>query len=364
LTDPSWGGEPTPTSRTTRGVRLQWHRRFVAGAVALVLIAVGAGVWIAIGEGEEGRSGPDRSAAPGREAVAPLLAFSVSGGGGPLLAAVGAGASPAALAFPPELTVMVPGQGETGPDGMKDLPPEAMRVTVSNTIGAWAEHYAVVSLERLGSMVDRGGGLTIDLPDAVTIGGEVMGPGETALTGDQVVGYLSEPGDALGVRWLIALSAFLRDPSGSTTADLQASDDASAAIDLLHGAAGADVSFVPTKVVGGTTTVVEQPDLDETTADVFGVPTPVPVLVQNGSGRPGVGRQVAARLVPHGFRVVLSENAASFDHRKTLIVATGQAHLADAHRARRALGVGSVRVTQVPSGLADVTIVVGKDFAG
>ena len=88
----------------------------------------------------------------------------------------------------------------------------------------------------------------------------------------------------------------------------------------------------------------------------------MPTIVQNGSGEPGVGEAVAASIIPAGFRVVLSQNAQSFDVATTNIFANGVDHEADANRAKAALRVGRVRVSQVPSGVGDITIVVGKDF--
>jgi hypothetical protein len=126
----------------------------------------------------------------------------------------------------------------------------------------------------------------------------------------------------------------------------------------------AEVQVAPTKVVGGTALVPSQPDFDDLVGRIFGTPVPVRALVQNGSGAPGIGEAVGRDLIPAGFRIVLSENASSFDHATTTITATGDAHLADANAARQALGVGDVQVTQVPSGLADVTIVAGRDFQG
>jgi hypothetical protein len=84
--------------------------------------------------------------------------------------------------------------------------------------------------------------------------------------------------------------------------------------------------------------------------------------VQIGVGDPGIASLVPALLVPEGFRIVLSVNADSFDHLTTLVIAGGQDHVAEARRVRRALGVGELGVTEVPSGLADITIVLGKDF--
>ena len=63
-----------------------------------------------------------------------------------------------------------------------------------------------------------------------------------------------------------------------------------------------------------------------------------------------------------GSLLVVSSNADSFNHATTEVIASGRANEQAAARARAALGVGSVEVSQVPSGLADVTIIVGKDF--
>ena len=83
----------------------------------------------------------------------------------------------------------------------------------------------------------------------------------------------------------------------------------------------------------------------------------------NGSGVPGVGELVAERIVPGGFRVVVSENAATFDHDETLVVVGSADDVGLGERVRDLLGYGSVNVS-VSSGIAPVTIVVGKDFTG
>ncbi|MDQ3940267.1 MAG: LCP family protein, partial [Actinomycetota bacterium] len=90
----------------------------------------------------------------------------------------------------------------------------------------------------------------------------------------------------------------------------------------------------------------------------------VRVQILNGNGEPGIGQEVAERLVGEGFRIILSGNAQSLDYETTLIVtydssARGQA-LAD--RARELLGVGEVQVSAQQQGIVDLTIVVGKDF--
>jgi hypothetical protein len=132
---------------------------------------------------------------------------------------------------------------------------------------------------------------------------------------------------------------------------------------VLRGAQDATITTFPTTFVTGRTHVPDYELLDALMVSRFGTPgAPVPVLVQNGAGPPGLGADVAALIVPKGFRIVLSQNADDFDHRTTEVVASGESHVVDADRAQKALGVGVLGVTEVPSGLADVTIVIGKDF--
>ena len=45
-------------------------------------------------------------------------------------------------------------------------------------------------------------------------------------------------------------------------------------------------------------------------------------------------------------------------------MASGDANIAAARQAREILGIGIVKVSDQPTSLADVTIVVGKDFSG
>jgi LytR cell envelope-related transcriptional attenuator len=76
-----------------------------------------------------------------------------------------------------------------------------------------------------------------------------------------------------------------------------------------------------------------------------------------------VGELVAERIVPSGFRIVVSENASSFDHDETLVVVGSPEDVELGERVRDLLGTGTVNVS-VSSGLAPVTVLVGKDFTG
>ena len=90
------------------------------------------------------------------------------------------------------------------------------------------------------------------------------------------------------------------------------------------------------------------------------------VQILNGNGVPGIGTDVAEKLVGEGFRVILSGNARSLDYDKTLIIAYDRTEegIALAERAKELLGVGEVQVSGQDQGIVDLTIVVGKDFLG
>jgi hypothetical protein len=355
---------PSRTERADASTR----RRRIYGIVALlVIVAVGVAL-TRLGGGGDGAAAESPSAPVGSPGVSTnptqLLAFSVTGAPSALLAVVGSGGSepPAGLVLPPGMTVIVPGQGETPTEEVQALPGDSMRIAVSNELGTWADHFAVMDLRGFGRAIDRAGGLSVNLAAAYPIGGTVLGPGKSRMTGDQVVTFLSQQADDTDLRWASVLEAFLRAAPTLAQDDFTESDDASAAETILQGASGAEVQVAPTKVVGGTAIVAAQPDFDDLVGRLFGTPPPIRALVQNGTGRPSVGEAAARDLIPAGFRIVLSGNASSFDHPTTTITATGDNHVDDANAAKRALGVGEVRVTQVPSGLADVTIVVGRDF--
>jgi hypothetical protein len=183
------------------------------------------------------------------------------------------------------------------------------------------------------------------------------------LDGAQVRAMLSLPGTEVQGAWGAVLTALLAHPPTLVRKDVDQVDSLSSVQQLLDQAAGAQVLAMPTTVVGGSsTTVASLPDLDTLMNQTFGTKAPAPVIVQNGSGFAGVGETVADLLVPAGFRVVVSENANTFNHSHTTIIANGSDMVVMARGVRGALGVGRVRLSRVPSGVGDVTIVVGKDF--
>jgi anionic cell wall polymer biosynthesis LytR-Cps2A-Psr (LCP) family protein len=90
------------------------------------------------------------------------------------------------------------------------------------------------------------------------------------------------------------------------------------------------------------------------------------VLVLNGVGTPGLGEKVRAKLVPAGFVFVGSRNANSFGYTKTQVLVRDATPAGSALGARvaRALGVpvSSVRASTQIGTIADVIVIVGRDF--
>jgi LytR cell envelope-related transcriptional attenuator len=362
VSDPN-GVRPSRAQRSHE-VQRRWRiQAVVAGAVVLVLL-----VWLVTRSNGEDTSGaaPTSSATPSAtvsDGRAQLLAFSVTGAPNALLASVGTGGglSSAAVIVPPNLTLIMPGAGEMSAEQLQDLPGDPMRIGVSNVDGTWNGTYAVMDLGSFAAVVDRNGGLNVDLQDVYTSGGTVLGPGQAHLIGDQVTSLLKAQADDVAARWADVLSAFLATQPNVQQGDFSDTDDAQAAAEIL-GAGAADVQIMPTQVVGGTALITAQPDLDQLMTQLFGTPTPFRAEVRNGNGQPGVGEAVGAQLIPAGFRIVLSENADTFDYKSTQIIAAGTENDQVAEQAKEAIGVGKVIVSRVPSGLADVTVIVGADY--
>ncbi len=147
--------------------------------------------------------------------------------------------------------------------------------------------------------------------------------------------------------------------------DLTDADHPGAVIRMLGAASGAEVIRLEAEEVASGVLRATPEQVSGALVAAFGGPAEeaVPVIVLNGNGVPGIGEAVAERLLPGGFRVAVSQNASDFDHPVTLIVVGSPDDVGLAERVRDLLGVGSVSVS-VGSGIAPVTVVIGKDFTG
>jgi hypothetical protein len=270
---------------------------------------------------------------------------------GPFAAVIGStGAEDGALVVPSQIQVTIPGQGEATLRDALELPPRQAATTVANLLGVWIEHSVVLGTDRLADVVDRAGGI---------------GVGSEVLSGAEAVAMLEVAGDGGASAFTLVVGGLLQANPAWEPPDFAKADSPSTALTNFEAARGASASALPMVEAASDVFLAEPEDVRTVIVEVFGGPDRevVSVIVLNGSGFPGVGELVAEQIVPDGFRIVISENASNFDHQETLVVVGSADDVALGERVRDLLGTGSVNVS-VSSGLAPVTIVVGKDFAG
>jgi LytR cell envelope-related transcriptional attenuator len=227
-------------------------------------------------------------------------------------------------------------------------------------------HYLISTPEQVAALAGRLGSISFDAQGSVIAGGGAVGPGQTTATGPQVLAYLTRgTGADRWTRWQEVLSGILDAPArpSAWTTVPGTSDDGSTTVTLLRAAHGASVVDLPTTGAPDAMRVDVQ-GVDALVHTSFGasVGQLVRVIVQNGNGTPGTGARIGAILAPSGFRVVASQNASSFGIRDTKIAAADGSFVQWANAAHALLGVGRVVVDERPTGIADITIIVGKDF--
>lgn len=319
----------------TRG-RLSLFAAIAVAALALVVVKLASSDAPASSGGGEGPS--------------ELLLLVVHTDVGTLDAVVGAGGSvaPAALIVPDTVAITIPGQGDATIADALELPSRTAATATANLLGVWIPHSVEFGQGKIQAIVDRAGGIEV---------------GGTEMTGAEALDAILTSGGARAQVWETTLEAVLAVATWEPK-DLPQSDDPSRDAELLNAARGASVEVLPAEDVPGGIMRTDPDTIRTVVTAAWGVldREVQPVIVLNGSGAPGIGELVAERLIPGGFRIVVSENASSFDHDTTQIVVSSEEYRSLGERVRDLLGVGDVQVAGPASGLADVTIVVGKDF--
>jgi LytR cell envelope-related transcriptional attenuator len=356
------GPPPVEEEPETRGpVRLRrrtrvWGRSVRFMALLLVAAVVGAVAPQVIPAVLS--PNPDDPLAPGAPPKQRVVAWSVVDDelGFAYVAVAAAGIRPpVVVAVPGDVTINLPGQGlgtvrEAAVTGDQGL----VGVALENLLGVPVDGAEVMTVDELAEVVDGMG--------AIQVADQSMG-------GEAVARYLTEPGagrlpDERFLRWQDVLDGVLAELAGRTGAVAPWPHP-------LRGVLGAfrpepaDLLALPVVDLGSGLLRPDEAGVRRLVAERF-VPLggdEVRLVVLNGVGEPGIGEQVARTLIPHGFRLMQSTNANRFDVRVTRITATSEEDIAAARRARRLLGAGQVLLGAQPQ-LADVIVVVGRDFAG
>ncbi len=228
------------------------------------------------------------------------------------------------------------------------------------------DHHLMTDGDALARLVDRLGGITVDVVEPFTYAGVDQGPGPTMLSGGAVRTYLeaTDSGGDPGARWTGVLRGLFATSSTAKgwKGPVGDSDLGPAVALLLARAAGGQVIDLPTE----DSDIGLRPDrsaVDALVETLDGLADPVVrITVLNGNGAPGLGSLVNERLAPLGFLVLTSQSACEDCVDTTQVLASSEDFLPQAEQARKALGVGDVFLDPQPTGISDLTIVVGKDF--
>jgi hypothetical protein len=404
--------------------------RWVAAGLAAVVL-LGAGVAVALNRGGGGAQPAAGGAVTSQQAVVVAFALSEQAAkaaqvpvakkkkGSPAqpvaeqpragdvtglsLLAAGGGSAQQVL-VPSRLLLAVPGSGRVPMSqslaGSATAPGEALTDALEVKVDAtWT-----LDSTALAALVDRVGGVVVDVDTDVTKGTQVgaavlVGSGKAQkLTGQQAALFAQflgadEPEASRLARQDQVLRAVLAalpdDPARIRTilGDLPGAPSG-AALKAVANVVGASRLAAASNELASTVLPVREIDAggssvaygldDQAAAELVdsrlaGARLPVAsvgrvrVLVQNGVGAPGLGDSARARLLAAGLRYVAGGNVPGFGQKRTVVLLRDAS---SANRERgmavaRALGLGesSLRISETAPTIADVVVILGEDYA-
>jgi polyisoprenyl-teichoic acid--peptidoglycan teichoic acid transferase len=351
--EPSWAA-PDRSAEVARRHR-PWGRHVRFASLVLVATAVGAvAPQVTPTVLRDDGSGSPAPVAPEQTVV--VWSVLDDARGLAFVAVMAAGARPpVTLAVPAEVTINVPGHGlgtvrEAAVTGERGL----VGVAVENLLGVPVDAVLAMRAEELAAAVDAAGPIVV---------------ADQPMDGAAVVAYLTSPEigdlpDERFLRWQDVLDGLLDATEARPEAATPFPDPLNAVL-AASSPERADLLALPVIELGAGLLRPDEDGIGRMVTERF-LPKPgdeVRLVVLNGVGEPGVGEEVARILIPNGFNVVSSGNANRFDLRVTRVIATSEEDLPAAERARDLLGAGQILLGAEPQ-LADVIVVVGRDFAG
>lgn len=307
------------------------------------------------------------------------------------------------MMYLPKTTIAeVPGIGQETLDQTLSLGKEPLLISgVENLLGIQFDHYMKISDQGIRALFDATGGLTLDVDQKLTKkqdDGKIyttFSEGRQHLDGKRVaefMTYTDESGDEVSRanRHATIWSALFENFSGKpvelatkvgSSKDVFVTDAKPKAIeDLFRSFASAPEGQIFMQTLPVTSTGVAS-GIQHYAPDREGIEKIVQqymaqskpsgstrtgrrVEILNGNGKPGLGQEVAEKLVPQGFRIILSQNAKSLEYETTQVVvySNSKAALDIAKQVKELLGVGEILISRQQQSVVDVTIVVGKDY--
>jgi hypothetical protein len=85
------------------------------------------------------------------------------------------------------------------------------------------------------------------------------------------------------------------------------------------------------------------------------------VILYNGAGVPGIAGEAAQQLIKAGLRVVDTKNADNFNYTQTLVIVQ-RGDIQQGKDIAKILGVGKVTSQPADQSIADVIVIVGRDY--
>lgn len=397
-----------PRSEALRSRRAKSRRRTLTAGTALAVVAAlvvaGAAAYLAGDDDSAPATAAPTPTPQGEDPVISTLFFGTKGDGRSaiwmtLVAYDTSENSGAVVYIPAHAAVEVPGRGLQGVgDALGSGGVPLLVVSTENLLGMKIDNYVELSDQDARTLFEATGPISVDVPAEVRVavgrdrarlifteGPQRLGP---AFLADLLyVRGLDSDDVELGSRhlafWDGLLDAFEDEPENlaaavraASGAMAQSSGEVTQQARLLGALAGLDpasrtLTMLPVEQVSVGGSELYSVDQEEVRALLSGILSGVrpagaetKVQVLNGNGVPGIGQEIAERLIGAGFRVVLTGNAPRLNYERTLVVTYDDSPEAQAaaERARDLIGVGTVQVSAQQQGIVDLTIVIGKDY--
>lgn len=283
---------------------------------------------------------------------------------------------------PGALFELLPGYGDFAvADAVRFEGAELARLAVSNALAVRIDRVAAIDNSRLAAALPNP--VSVELPEPVVITEgdqpmELADAGRRAYDGTLIARLMSDRAGSSQVAWLerqAALWRALLDEAGADpnfAARLLGPGHAASVLGRVAASAPtvSVVPVTPVAVAGGEDGFqLAQADAIAFVADrmrhlALAAELRPRIEVLNGNGEILATRSVVEALVAAGMHVVKTDNAEHFDFPNTIVIAQGRDSRGAAEAAASILGVRQVQLeVAAPSGVVDVSIIVGHDIA-